>query len=241
MTLTYLFGFIFLLCLQKQERGSCSQVTTHIANNLLFHQVPNCNTHINNSNTYTAIPILSFLPPTCVQPWTTEYLKQPTKGPKNPARFSLVIDGHPDPKMSSSSRPPEMRFSKIKEKFEKEFTVTDDIVSQTMNMAFDYDQYRYFPNAERPAKEVTGEVDPEAARKAAMKAELTPVDVAITLSSSCPWRVGGAPAAGAKLRVRIVPSIATVRYLRVLQKKVIETEVKAEADRLAREAGKSYL
>ncbi len=47
-----------------------------------------------------------------LQPWRTEYLKQPTKGKDSPARWQLTVIGHPLPRPGKKEEPPETRLSR---------------------------------------------------------------------------------------------------------------------------------
>ena len=113
---------------------------------------------------------------------------------------------------------PTMRLSKLRENQLKEMTVSEDIISQEMDADFDFSRPRVFPTAEKQRIEVPIQLSEEAQaakdKADAQRRELTPVDVCITVSSTCPWAVAGALEAGAKLRFRVVPSMATIKYVR---------------------------
>jgi len=171
-------------------------------------------------------------------PWRTDYLKMRTRGKENPAKFLLKVIGHPLQPPKPDDAPPIMRLSKLREKQASEMVVSDDIVSQEMETDFNYDRKRTFPTAEKNRVEnpiTLSEAEMEKKRKAEnLRRMLTPIDVCLTISSTCPWGVGGAPEVGAKLRLRVVPSMRTIKALRVIRKKeqeiIAEKEEKAAAE-----------
>ncbi len=181
-------------------------------------------------------------------PWRTDYLKMRTRGKESPARFHLKVIGHArdrdQERLVEGVAPVQIeRLSKMREAQANDVAVSDDIVSQEMNAAFDYDRFRTFPTAEKKSVGLKvshqTEAQEEAARaKKEMQELLRPVDMCITVSSTCPWSVGGAPEVGAKLRLRIVPSTRTIRALRVigLKKQEIKKELQArQAEEVAKQ------
>jgi len=171
-------------------------------------------------------------------PWRTDYLKMRTRGKENPAKFLLKVIGHPRPPQKPDDALQIMRLSKLREKQANEMVVSDDIVSQDMSSDFNFERKRTFPTAEKTRQEnpiALSDAEMENLRKREnLKMMLTPIDVCLTVSSTCPWGVGGAPEAGAKIRLRVVPSIRTIKALRVIRKK--KQEIVAEAEAKAAEA-----
>jgi len=163
-------------------------------------------------------------------PWRTDYLKMRTRGKENPAKFLLKVIGHPRRQQKTGDIPPIMRLSKLREKQASEMVVSEDIVSQEMDTDFDFERKRTFPTAEKTRDVIPitiSEAEIEKKRKSEnLNMMLTPIDVCLTVSSTCPWAVGGAPEVGAKIRLRIVPSMRTIKALRVIRKK--EQEIVAE-------------
>ncbi len=167
-------------------------------------------------------------------PWRTDYLKMRSRGKTNPAKFLLKVIGHHCDYKPPKEQEISLRLSKLKEQQLKEMTVSEDIVSQEMDADFDFDRPRVFPTAERKRNIIPVQLSEEQAKleqkKEQIRKELIPMDVCITASSSCPWSVAGAAEAGAKIRIRVVPSMATIKYLRIIKKKKEEIE----ADKLAK-------
>ena len=97
----------------------------------------------------------------------------------------------------------------------KELSTSEDIVKQEMNTSFDYDKFRYFPTAAKPESNLHSEKDDDEEA-----AYLKPVEVPVTISSSVPWSVASTEAAGAKFRVRVVPTAETVRESRKIKKRI---------------------
>jgi len=118
--------------------------------------------------------------------------------------------------------------------------VSEDIISQEMDTDFNFERPRVFPTAERKCEEIVSVLSEEAQaakdKRSAQRRELTPVDVCITVSSTCPWAVAGSLEAGAKLRFRVVPSMATIKYLRIIKKKKEEIVAEGLAKIAAAEA-----
>jgi hypothetical protein len=167
--------------------------------------------------------------------WRTDIVKGKTSGPAKPARFTLNVLGHAHPVPPPPPKDVETRLSKLRNKMEKEMVVSTDIVSQDMDVNFDYDQFRYFPSATRAKQSANGqgggggggggggansELNEALATLRAEVDALKPVDMALTVSSNVPWAVASTDAAGAKLRLRIVPSLETVKYLRSVRAKM---------------------
>ncbi len=179
-----------------------------------------------------------------LKPWRTDYLKMRTRGKENPAKFFLKVVGHArDPAVLPDEHKADLRLSRLREQQDKEMLVSDEIVSQDMNTAFDYDRPRSFPNAEVKRNEKAVTVSEEQLvlqrKNENLQKLLTPVDVCLTVSSTCPWGVGGAPEVGAKLRLRIVPSMRTIKVIRVIMKKKKELVAEAlakQAEALKRQA-----
>ena len=240
--------------------------------------------------------------------WRSDIVKQKTTSKYSPAHFLLKVKGHPLPNPDAPPPPPETRLSKLRDKMAREMQVNDDIVAQDMDMAFDYQRRRYFPNSSKPTslredkeylaaledmtllvprvgipiededgysrstapsqQKSTGEgkkdADDQEDKEEAVEGdqvlgqgqgqevklrwerpfmsdsekirhleELTPVDFAVTVSSAIPWAVAGGKEAGPKLRFRVVPTIATVKYLRGLHEQL--AVIKKEKDILKQE------
>jgi len=163
--------------------------------------------------------------------WQTEVRSNKTSGKENPARFLLKVQGHKQPpeEVKTGVSRADLSLRRLKTKASLESQGDYDVVSQGMKTRFDFERPRNFPGSEAKGAEPekNEETKAEERRKRLEEEALRPVDVAITVSSSCDWVVAGSAEAGAKMRLRIVPSIKTILTLRA-RKKAVEDKLALE-------------
>lgn len=153
--------------------------------------------------------------------WQTHITKDNSAGPAAPAKFLLKISSPaPLAPKAKNVRPP--RLSKLRADAEAKSHGDSDVINQSMKTRFNYARPRMVPGEVGTASkepEISDEEkdDPEIDDDENKEEELDeqkPVAVALTVSSSCDWTVGGSPEAGAQVRLRIVPSVKTLKALK---------------------------
>lgn len=162
--------------------------------------------------------------------WKTRVCKAQSKGQRNPAKFLLTVSDPPPP---PPLQPKEaaLRLSKMREKVAGMTAGDSDVVTQGMINRFNYDRPRMVPGEIGTAiKQEPTQEDLDRLERLRKEEQNVPASVALTVASSCDWFVAGSPEAGAKIRVRVVPSIKTLKMLRLRK---AQQEAKEEAKRLA--------
>ena len=165
--------------------------------------------------------------------WHTVLTKDTTAGPSQPAKFMLSVSALP-PVPPKPRKERSKRLSKMRERTRDTAVSEEDVVAQSMFKSFNYARPRMVPGETGTAPaagdypEDDDDADEPESEEASAEAETEeqPTSLALTVSSSCEWAVAGSPEAGAKLRLRIVPTLATLKVLRRKEQERLDKEAK---------------